>query len=227
MTSVLIFSFFELSSSGQAESSFNIQNTTSNQCSNPTDFVTVNIKGGLFNADRITVPADSCVRITLQNSDNVDHTFTINKVGGSLDPSKNDANLTLQEINFFNIYAKAGSENSSNLMTPKVSSDFEFYCEITGHQAKGEWGFLFVSVPFRVIIEPFRVKIVIILTLVILAGIIFISLTIYSKRKDIGIRSHLENSNNKLKGDYKIQCPHCYSKLDPQETTCQNCGVKI
>ena len=224
IVSVLTFSIFEIPYSGQAKTNFDIMNTTSDQCPTPTDFVTVSIKGGLFNVDRLNVPADSCVRITLQNLDNIDHTFTINKVGGSPDLSKNDANLSLQEINFFNIYAMAGSKNSSNLMTPKVSSDFEFYCEISGHEGEGEWGFLMVSEPFR---NTLSSEILPILTLLIIAGASFVFLTIYSKKKVFLRKSPHQIPVNNLEGDIKFQCPQCYSKMEPQETTCQKCGAKI
>ena len=108
---------------------------TKDQCANPTKTVSVEGKtGNKYNVSTINVPESTCVKIVFQNTDNIEHTFSIDAVSAD-------------NVTYFNIYTTAGQTVSSNFWTPSVAKTYQYYCQVPGHKEDGMYGSLVVGNP--------------------------------------------------------------------------------
>ena len=80
----------------------------------------------------LNVPVNACVKITFQNKDVIEHTFTF------------DANV-IDNITYFNIYEVGGQTASSNFWTGNVSQTLQFYSAFPGHKAYGMYGSMVIG----------------------------------------------------------------------------------
>ncbi|MHA2032556.1 MAG: plastocyanin/azurin family copper-binding protein [Candidatus Kariarchaeaceae archaeon] len=106
------------------------QPTPGAQCSEPTHEVTIRaLLGTRFNTDKIEVPRNTCVKITIVNEDpDIPHDISIDPVSG------------VDGIVGVYVPVNGGETASFNVTTPDIDVTFDFYCSVVGHRAKGMEG---------------------------------------------------------------------------------------
>ena len=177
------------------------------------------------------MPTNSCVTIIFSNLDSIDNTFTIDKVGGSSNTSVNDADLSMKQIYYFNIYLGPNSTGSSNLLTPDVSTTFKYYSAIPGHESAGQFGNLVIGNPSTgsdssTIPTILFVILIILLTL----AISYILYVIKNKsEKNSYLKSTNITKNNKFKTltEKGMMCPNCGATVFDVDKYCQLCGQNL
>lgn len=97
------------------------------QCTTPTEFIAVEARSDLsFNVSTISLPKDTCVKITFVNADtSAFHDLVVDAVSG---------------WEGFEIVAEAGETHSLLVMTPNADIDTKFYCSVPGHREAGMEG---------------------------------------------------------------------------------------
>ncbi len=105
------------------------QPTPGEQCSTPTQFITITAGPGIkYDKDKLEVDRATCVQITLINKDSAIHDFTIDIVAGD------------EGIASVYIYVDLGETGTFNVTTPDIDKTFTFYCWQPGHRAAGMEG---------------------------------------------------------------------------------------
>ncbi len=103
--------------------------TEADQCTSPTMSITVEARSDLsFNVSTITLPKNTCVKITLVNSDTSSrHDFVVDAVDG---------------WDGIDIDTDMGETSSQLIQTPDKDLDLQFYCSVPGHREAGMEGTL-------------------------------------------------------------------------------------
>ena len=184
-----------------------------------------------FNTTTLNVPTNSCVTIIFSNPDSIDNTFTIDKVGGSSNTSLNDADLTMKQINYFNIYLGPNSIGSSNLLTPDVSTTFKYYSAIPGHESAGQFGNLIIGNPSTGS-DSSTIPTILFVVLIILLTL-GISYYLYVIKNKSDNKSYFKSTHNIKPNKFKILsekgmiCPNCGAAVFNVDKYCQLCGQKL
>ena len=97
------------------------------QCTTPTMSIAIEARSDLsFNVSTITLPKNTCVKITLVNADSSSfHDFVVDAQSG---------------WDGIDIEANEGTTNSLLVKTPDVEINTQFYCSVPGHRAAGMEG---------------------------------------------------------------------------------------
>jgi uncharacterized cupredoxin-like copper-binding protein len=85
-----------------------------------------------FGANLVTIPADTDVKIVLENAGAAQHTFVIND-----HENKDVKNLEI------NVAVDPGKTGETTINAP--AGTYYFWCDIPGHEAAGMWGILKVE----------------------------------------------------------------------------------
>lgn len=131
---IMVFIFMVSSIGTVTAANPTYETSTSNQCSTPTEnlFISADKSSITYNTSTLTASKNTCVAIDFTNPSSLDHTFSIDAISSD-------------NVTYFNIFVKAGTNGTSNFLTPNVDVTLKYYCQVPGHEQDGMYGSLIVG----------------------------------------------------------------------------------